>query len=345
MIAWRYLGAGIGDSSVQGPYRGKRTRRTPVASGSPGIDGFATVMQTVPAMSLRGRTIRFRGLVRAASREASGAAALWLRIDRPDQQMGFFDNMGDRPIRDPEWKEYAIEGPVAQDATSIAFGVMAFGVVTADFERIELAVRAEDGAWTPIAIEDAGFEAGNDLSGGWRRAGTSMNVEITRPAERALDGRQFLRMSPRSSSAPTTTQLSTSELFESPPRTGAHGDVDLGLGLRARVALALAEGEAVETRKVRTLSRGCERRSPAAQTPATSPIWIHDSPTSSSRGTCSAISIRIGPRQVSTGMRASGHSWSLRTMRRRARPIATRCACWWRICVTDMVCCRSTRRW
>ena len=69
LIAWRYLGAGIGDSSVPGPYRGKRTRRTPVASGSPGIDGFATVMQTVPAMSLRGRTIRFRGLVRAASRE------------------------------------------------------------------------------------------------------------------------------------------------------------------------------------------------------------------------------------------------------------------------------------
>ena len=249
LIAWRYLGAGIGDSSVPGPYRGKRTRRTPVSSGTPGIDGFATVMQTVPAMSLRGRTIRFRGLVRAASREVSGAAALWLRIDRPDQQMGFFDNMGDRPIRDPEWKEYAIEGPVAQDATSIAFGVMAFGVVTADFERVELAVRADDGSWTPVAVEDAGFEAGNETSAGWRRAGTSMNVEITRPAERAPEGRQFLRMSPRSSSALTTTQGSTSELFESPLRTGAHVDVDLGLGLRARVALALAEGEAVEDAK------------------------------------------------------------------------------------------------
>ena len=251
LIAWRYLGAGIGDSNVPGPYRGKRTRRAPVSSGSPGIDGFATVMQTVPAMSLRGRTIRFRGLVRATSRDVSGAAALWLRIDRPEQQMGFFDNMGNRPIRDPEWKEYAIEGPVAQDATSLAFGVMAFGVVTADFERIELAVRAEDGSWTPIAIEDAGFEAGSDASGGWRRAGTSMNVEITRPVERAPEGRQFLRMAPRSSPAPTaaSSQQSNTELFESPPRTGAHVDVDLGMGLKARVAMTLTESEAVDDAK------------------------------------------------------------------------------------------------
>jgi hypothetical protein len=249
LIAWRYLGAGIGDASVPGPYRGKRTRRAPVSSGSPGIDGFATVMQAVPAISLRGRTIRLRGLVRATSRDVSGSAALWLRIDRPNQQMGFFDNMGNRPIRDPEWKEYAIEGPVAEDATNVAFGVMASGVVTADFERIELAMRAADGSWTPVAIEDAGFEAGSDVSGGWKRAGTSKNVEITRPVERAPEGTQFLRMAPRSSAPTPASQVSTTELFESPPRTDAHVDVDLGLGLRARVALALTEGEAVEEAK------------------------------------------------------------------------------------------------
>ena len=128
---------------------------------------------------------------------------------------------------------------------------MASGVVTADFEQIELAARAEDGSWIPVAIEDAGFEAGSDASGGWRRAGTSKNVAITRPGERAPEGRQFLRMSPPTSAAPTaaSTQLSTSELFDSPPRTGAHVDVDLGLGLRARVSLALTEGEAVEDAK------------------------------------------------------------------------------------------------
>jgi len=243
LIAWRYLGAGIAGSGVSSPYKGKRTHRSLVASAS--IDGFATVMQTVPALNLRGKTVRLRGLVRATSREATAAAALWLRVDRPNQQMGFFDNMNDRPIRDPEWREYTIEGPVAEDATSLAFGVMASGVVTADFEAIGLAVRGADGSWTPMAVDDGGFEAARDSgSEGWRRAGTSKNVEITRPADRAPEGRQFLRMSPMSS--PASSAGSVDELFESPPTTGAHVDIDLGSGLKARVPLALSEAEAVE---------------------------------------------------------------------------------------------------
>jgi hypothetical protein len=243
LIAWRYLGAGMTGSSVPGPYKAKRTRRSLVANAS--IDGFATVMQTVPAQNVRGKTLRLRGLVRATSREATAGAALWLRVDRPNQQMGFFDNMGDRPIRDPDWKEYAIEGPVAEDATNLAFGLMASGDVTADFETISLAVRGADGSWTPMTVADGGFEAATDAgSGGWMRAGTSKNVETTRPTDRAPEGRQFLRMSPTSS--PTSNDLSLNELFDSLPRTGAHVDIDLSRDLKARVPMALSETQAIE---------------------------------------------------------------------------------------------------
>ena len=243
LIAWRYLGPGIADSSVAGPYRAKRTRRSIPARA--GIDGFATVMQMIPAEAFRGRSIRLRGLVRATPRESTAGAALWLRVDRPNQQMGFFDNMGDRLVRDPDWKEYVIEGPVAEDAASVAFGVMASGDVTAAFESIGLAVRAADGSWTPVAVDDGGFEAAADASaGGWMRAGTSKNVEITRPTDRAPEGRQYLLMSPMSSSA--SAAASANELFDSPPRSGAHVDIDLGGGLKARVPTALSEADAVE---------------------------------------------------------------------------------------------------
>jgi hypothetical protein len=246
LIAWRYLGAAMADSSVPGPYRAKRTRRALVATA--GSDGFATVMQTIPAQNLRGKTIRLRGLVRATSRESTaGAAALWLRVDRPNQQMGFFDNMSNRPIHDPDWKEYSIEGPVAEDATGVAFGVMASGTVTADFEAISLAVAQADGSWTPTAIEDGGFEATDAGSGGWVRAGTSKNVAITRPTDRAPEGRQFLRMSPMSN--PASGAPSLNELFDSPPRTGARVDIDLGHGLEARVPTALSDTQAVEDAK------------------------------------------------------------------------------------------------
>jgi hypothetical protein len=239
LIAWRYRGAAVSPPVGRGPYAAKRTNRALVTG--PNIDGFVTVMQNVPAENLRGRMVRLRGQVRAASREVAGAAALWLRVDRPNQLRGFFDNRSNRPVRDPNWREYSIEGTVDSDAANVAFGVMASGAVTADFDGIELAVREADGRWTALPIKDAGFEAVEGSgSGGWFRAGTSSNAEITRPADDAREGRQFLRFSPASSSSKANV-----ELFESgPPAAGAHVVVDLGSGLRARVRLALSDAEA-----------------------------------------------------------------------------------------------------
>ena len=101
LVAWRYLGAGLSGSGGRGPYAAKRTNRAVARSST--IEGFVTVMQTLPAQDLRGKTIRLRGQVRASSRDGTGTGALWLRVDRPNQQMGFFDNMSNRPIRDPAW--------------------------------------------------------------------------------------------------------------------------------------------------------------------------------------------------------------------------------------------------
>ena len=242
LIAWRYLGAGMDGSSMSGPYKGKRTHRAMVSAGSA---GFTTVMQMVPALNLRGKTIRLRGLVRATPRDGTASAALWLRVDRPNRQIGFFDNMSNRPIREPEWREYVIEGPVAEDATNLAFGVMVAGAVTADFESIGLAERDAAGGWTPIPIKDPGFELAADSgSEGWTRTSAPANVEITRPADKAPEGRQFLRFAPSSNSAPTSA--STAELFDSPSTVGAHVDIDLGSGLKARVPLALSEAQAID---------------------------------------------------------------------------------------------------
>jgi Peptidase family S41 len=238
LIAWRYFGAAVTAAGPQSVYKAKRTNRP--LQMSQGGDGFATVMQNVPALPLRGKTVRLRGLVRAeTSSDAATGAALWLRIDRAGGQMGFFDNMGNRPVRDSEWRQYEIEGQVADDATNVAFGAMASAGITAEFESIGLSVRDGSGAWTLVDIKDPGFEDSPDSAGGWFRAGTSKSAVITRPTDKAPEGRQFLRIA-----APAAT-ASTAEIFEAPPpATGAHADVDLGAGLHARVPLALSEAQA-----------------------------------------------------------------------------------------------------
>jgi hypothetical protein len=236
LIAWRYVGPGL-TSTPMGPYRGKRTNRPLIFTTA--IDGFATVMQMLPAHTLRGKNVRLRGRVRATSHDSAGAAALWLRVDRPGSKMGFFDNMGDRPIRDPQWREYTIEGAVADDATNVAIGAIASGAVTADFDAIALTVQDGNG-WTPADIKDGSFEA-PAASPDWSRAGNSRNAQVTRLTERAPEGQQFLRIG-----APTVPPV-TAEIFDAPPIAGAHVDVDLGSQLHARVPLSLTDAAAAST--------------------------------------------------------------------------------------------------
>ena len=233
LVAWRYLGPGFTDLTGS-PYRAKRTTRALIPKGM--IDGMFTLMQSLPAEAFRGHALRLRGQVRAASNGTSGSAALWLRVDRQSRQPGFFDNMADRPVRSQDWREYTIEGRVADDATSVWFGAMALGPVTADFDRIELAVDDGAGNWTPITIKNAGFEApGPD---GWMRSGSTSSVAVTEPTP-APEGRQFVRI------APVTPTPVTAELFDdAPPRAGGHVDFDLGLGLQARVPLVLTDNDA-----------------------------------------------------------------------------------------------------
>ena len=236
LIAWRYLGAAVAPPGRFDAYRAKRTNRTWTSATT--IDGFVTLLQRIPAAELRGKTIRLRGQVRAVTGDGEGAAALWLRVDSADAKSTFFDNMGNRPIRHPEWREYSIEGTVADTAAEVFFGVMASGNVTADFDAIEMTVRGADGAWSSVAIADSGFEASASESE-WRRSGTSKMAEVIRGNVGVPHGAQFARL------APPTAATNSLELFaDAPPKVSAHVNLELASGLSARVPLALTEAEA-----------------------------------------------------------------------------------------------------
>ena len=184
-------------------------------------------MQSVPALYLRGKTIRLRGLVRATPGDTAASAALWLRVDRAKQQMGFFDNMNNRPIRETEWREYVIEGPVAEDATNLAFGVMVSGAVTADFEAISLEQRDAAGGWTPIPIKDPGFESTDTGSGGWTR--TRLRTTSRSAGPRTTRRKAANSCGSRHPPVPPPLQCPT-QSFSTVRHAGTHADIDLGVG-------------------------------------------------------------------------------------------------------------------
>ena len=85
---------------------------------------FGLLRMNFDATPYRGKKIRFRAAVRVEGATAQDRGQLWLRVDLPQQGVGFFDNMGDRPIRTRDWQYFEIVGDVANDAEQIFLGMM-----------------------------------------------------------------------------------------------------------------------------------------------------------------------------------------------------------------------------
>ena len=112
----------------------------------------AVLLRSVDARPYRGRSIKLRGSARIEPAGPVDRVQLWLRVDRAGNQMGFFDNMNDRPIRNRAWGESEIVGDVAPDAETIVFGVLLLGGSPAWIDD----VRLEDvGAMVATANEPA----------------------------------------------------------------------------------------------------------------------------------------------------------------------------------------------
>ena len=206
-----------------------------------------------------------------------------------------------RLVRDAEWRSYAIEGTVADDAEAVAFGVMAVGGVTADFDAVELAVKDATGDWTPVPIRDPGFEAAaGDERGAWFRTGTSNGRGVTagrRRARRAASTSAscLRRRGSRRRGALPGRRPDPRGARRPRPRAGPAGP---------RAARSDGRPGSARTRPARRARRAAHAALAAvgrlrARRPTSTSGW----PTWSSPGACSATSTPTGPRPASTGTR------------------------------------------
>jgi C-terminal processing protease CtpA/Prc len=153
VAAWQHKGLGYGYTNT--PYVSIRlNRRNILRSRMPGV-----LTQGISATNLRGQEIRLSAMVKAAVEGPGNQGHLWLRVDRENQQRGFFDNMNDRPILSNEWKRYEIRGRVDDDARMIFFGCMMSGAGKLWLDDFKLQTLSDDG-WKSVEIENSGFEEG-----------------------------------------------------------------------------------------------------------------------------------------------------------------------------------------
>jgi len=227
LVAWQHKGVGLGN---RGPYRSIRLSRS---AETPDPSGFSMVMKRIDATPHQGKQVRLRAAVRTQVEGAGNTGRLLLRVDRASGEMGFFDNMQDRPITDSTWTTYDITGEVADDAEQIYFGGLLTGQGTAQMDAFQLQVRdTTDADWTSVPVKNAGFEAGDAGASPntWQTRDDGYRV-VTADAE-AVDGDQSVVLASSSEGA-------TTELFDARPAPGTVVDTPLARGLVAQVPLAL----------------------------------------------------------------------------------------------------------
>ena len=230
LVVWQHRGIGLGNP---GPYKSVRlNRRTQERNDGP---PFGTSVKQIDATPHQGKQVRLRAAVRADVEGTGNQARLWLRVDRSGGERGFGDNMGNRPITSAEWDTYAITGPIAEDATRIMMGGMLAGRGQAWFDSVELHVRPHpDSSWTPIALPNAGFEAGEPGSTppNWSEAGEYRAATVR---EQAAQGTQAMRIT----APPSPEPVMAEPLFAARPDAGAVVNTSIGRGLAVQMPLAL----------------------------------------------------------------------------------------------------------
>ena len=88
---------------------------------------YGAMMQSFDASAYRGKTVRLRAWMRVEPALPDDHGQMLLAVSRANRRSGFFDNMGDRPVRSGQWTQCEIVGAVDRDAQFIDFGFMSFG--------------------------------------------------------------------------------------------------------------------------------------------------------------------------------------------------------------------------
>jgi C-terminal processing protease CtpA/Prc len=226
LVAWQHSGPGVHNFAGSDTYASQRTNR-PLKKTV--ISGPAAIVQSIDATPYRGKTVRLAALARAEVSSDQAGAALVLRIDLP-KGYGFFDNMEGRLIRNAQWQEYSIEGPVAENAVSIFIGVKAQnGGVNAGFDDVRLSVQNGDGKWEAIPVKNPGFETDE----GWMPTGPAVQfAKMDQADTKPPQGKQWMKINVPAEFSPEPIKLG-------PPKWMPPYNVPLSAGFSSSVPIVL----------------------------------------------------------------------------------------------------------
>ncbi|MBE7639558.1 peptidase S41 [Salegentibacter sp. BLCTC] len=151
---WQHKGVSKGMNHQTGVYRSVRVNRYNEIDES---SDFGNLLFSIDAEKYRGKEIKYTAWVKLKN-ASRGTGHLWLRVDKSDKTMGFFENMDANPIKSNAWKKYEIVGKVDDLASGMVMGSFIKGKGTLFLDDVHLYYK-ENNEWIEILIKNNGFEA------------------------------------------------------------------------------------------------------------------------------------------------------------------------------------------
>ncbi|NEU07838.1 peptidase S41 [Flavihumibacter sp. R14] len=168
----------------------------------------------------------------------SGTGHLWLRIDKKDKSVGFFNNMADNPISTTQWTVFSMKGMIDGEAAEICLGAFLQNNGSFAFDELSLKVEEEAGTYREVYHENFETESKDKapatLVPGIGRGASTVSQYSFSIVEENLN--RFVSISRVAGKALTKQHK---ELFETYPQVGEYIEKDLGSGLRVIIPLAL----------------------------------------------------------------------------------------------------------
>lgn len=120
---------------------------------------WTSIVQSVEVATDSVRKFKVIADVKVKTEDPKAWAGVWARVDnKPNQGRGFFDNMGNRPIKSNSWNSYTVQGIINDKSEKLVFGGICSNNGTFFFDKFELYIEDDQGEFQPVDIKNAGFE-------------------------------------------------------------------------------------------------------------------------------------------------------------------------------------------
>lgn len=119
---------------------------------------WTSFTQQIEISSDSEKKFKLVGSIKVEPADGKAWAGLWARVDTNNDEPGFFDNMGDRPVKSNVWKEYTVEGTINKNSKSLNFGGLCLFNGKFYFDNFKLFIEGDDGKFQEIPILNGDFE-------------------------------------------------------------------------------------------------------------------------------------------------------------------------------------------